>query len=174
VFDAVLYQIEMSQLIGEASDRLRREHPDLVVYSVSIWTDPSAAASAVSFDTEAHSAAQVRATDEWASKHFRRLIAAGNAEEAQLFAPRPGARNANPADFYLREFATIEHRAFEPGWDTESGGRCWDELEPALIAVRDRALRHFAGLPLHPRAELAVNSSREWYDHPIELRALVT
>ena len=174
MFDADLYQIEMSGLLQEAVLRLERQHPGLVIYSVSIWTDPNAARSAVSVDTEEHSADQVRRSEAWARKHYDRLMAEGDEAGAQRFAPKPGARNDNPANFRLRELAMLEHRAFQPGWEMETQGGCWRELEPALLETQQRALTVFASLPCHPRAELAVNSPRDWYDHPVELRFAAT
>ena len=160
----------MSRLLREAVDKLLAERPGFVVYTASVWTDPDAAVSAVSFDTEDHSLAQVRAADEWAAPRYERLLAEGDLEQALLYAPRPGARNVNPADFQLSEFTTTAHRSFEQGWGEATTGDCWKVLEPALLEVRTRAAGILAGLPLHPDAELAVNSAHDWYDHPVPLR----
>ena len=170
MFDETLYLIEMSGLLADAADRLRAEHPAATVYSVSIWTDPDAAISTVSFDTAEHSATQVAALRAWAAGHQARLLARGEAEQARLLEPPAGMRNVNPADFAFRDVAEVEHRSFPQGWAHETEGRCWRELGPALDRVRERALALYAGLPLHADAELAVHSDRDWYDGPVKFR----
>ena len=164
MFDDALYQIEMTRLLAEAAEALRRRDPGAVVYTISIWTDPNAAVSAVSFDTAENSAMKARKAEEWAARHHARLLAAGDHARAQLFAPRPGARNGNPADFAFRNLAEVEHHSFERGWETNTAGACWDVLEPALLEVRDRAPAVFATLRLHRDAQLGVNSRRDWFD----------
>jgi hypothetical protein len=52
VFDALLYEHEMTLMLQHARERLRAEHAGLVIYSISIWTDASAGISAVSVDTK--------------------------------------------------------------------------------------------------------------------------
>ena len=171
MFDPEQYHAEMTALIAAAVARLDQEHSALEVFTASIWTDPDAATSAVSVDTAEHSAQQVAEADAWAAAHYRRLLAAGDHEQAALFAPTPGARNVNPADFALRDLVTVEHRSFPPNWAEESQGACWDALGPALLRVRDLAVSRFRTLRLHPEAQLAVNSAVDWYDEPVSLAA---
>jgi hypothetical protein len=124
----------------------------------------------VSFDTVENSSAQVAEAEAWAEGHYRRLLKDGDVEGAKHFAPRPGAlRNENPADFYFRSIAEVQHRSFPENWEESSGGECWNELEPALISVRAQAADIFRQLPLHDQAELAVNSRNDWYDHAVRL-----
>ncbi|MBC7788489.1 MAG: hypothetical protein H7Z74_00975 [Anaerolineae bacterium] len=170
MFDETLYLIEMSRLLDQAAATLRREYPQALVYTVSVWTDPDAAVSGVSFDTAENSAAKMAEEEAWAAEHFARLSTRGEHEEAKLFAPRGGARNDNPADFAFREIALVEHRSFPLRWAEEMGGRCWEELGPALERVRERAVDLYVLLPLDTDAELAVNSNRDWYDEPVKLR----
>ena len=168
MFDETLYLIEMSRLLRDAADALRRDHRDLVIYSVSIWTDPNAAVSAVSVDTKVNSDAKLTALKTWAYARQAEALAAGDPEMAVLLGTFP-PRNRNPADFALRELACVDHRAFSPNWEAGTRGDCWRELGPALQKVRSAALELFGNLPLHAGAELAVNSSTEWYDTPSPL-----
>lgn len=87
-FTSTRYLDEMSRLLADGAAALRTAHPDAVVYTVSIWTDPDAARSAVSFDTAEHSAEAVARSDAWSAKHRERLIAAGRHVEAELYRPR--------------------------------------------------------------------------------------
>lgn len=170
MFDTTLYEVEILRMLGQARIRLQKEYPQLAVYSISIWTDPDAAVSAVSFDTVENSRAKVAELEAYERETHAKLVAAGDLEMAAHFAPRSGVRrNSNPADFALREFVTVEHRAFEPGWEADTEGRCWKELEPALLRVRALAAEEFGHLPLHPEAQIAVNSAQDWFDYPIEL-----
>jgi hypothetical protein len=174
MFDEELYQVEMARLLTQAAEALRRRDPSAVVYTISIWTDPNAAVSAVSFDTADNSAMKVGKAEAWASQHHARHLAAGDHARAQLFAPRPTARNGNPADFAFRNVAEVEHHSFERGWETATGGACWDVLEPALLKVRDRALAVYAALQLHGDAQLGVNSRRDWFDRVVGLGSLAS
>jgi hypothetical protein len=168
VFDAVLYQVEMSRLLRDAADAVRRHHRGLVIYTVSVWTDPNAAVSAVSVDTRENSEAQLAELAAWAQARRAEALAAGDPAMAALLGALP-PRNRNPAGFALREIASVEHRAFPANWDEVSRGDCWLELGPALSKVRADAVNQFAGLSLHPEAELAVNGPRDWYDEPVRL-----
>jgi hypothetical protein len=168
VFDETLYHLEMSRLLVDAAEALRQRHPRLVVYTVSIWTDPNAAASAVSFDTAQNSAEKVAQAAEWAAGHYARAVAAKDLATAEQFAPRDGPmRNVNPADFALRAVSEIDHQSFVPGWEERSAGRCWVELEPALERVRASALELYSELTLHEDAVLGSNSRSTWFDRPV-------
>ena len=169
-FDRARYRTEMNGLLAAAEAALRAEAPDAVVYTVGVWTDPDAAVSAVNFDTAEHSAAAVARSTAWAAKHHARLTAAGDDDGARAFAPRPGARCENPANFALPRLAMTTHAAFAPGWAAATEGRCWEALGPALREVREVAARRYAHLPLHPDALVAVNSAEDWYAGPVGLR----
>jgi len=165
VFDPVLYEHEMTQLLQQAVERLRAEYPRLVIYSLSIWTDAPAMTSAVSIDTKNNSEARIARLRAFAAEQQTRAAAAHEPELARLWA-RPIARNTNPAEFVLREYVTIEHRAFDSRWAAEDH---WQELAPALERVRDLARELFRGVLLHPEAQVAVNSPNDWYDAPVAL-----
>jgi hypothetical protein len=141
--------------------------PCFAIYTVSIWTDPDAARSAVSFDTAEHSAESIARSDAWSTKQRDRLIAAGRHVEAELYRSRIGGRCENPADFAYRDIALIAHTAFPPGWAGATEGRCWKVLGSALLTVQREALREYAALPRHADAVIAVNSAADWYDVPL-------
>src|SRR5690349_6117949 len=165
MFDEVLFQIEMTRLLRDAEVVMRRDHPNVVIYSVAIWTDPNAAVSAVSVDTKENSDAKLASLTAWAYARQADALAAGDPEMAVLLGTLP-PRNRNPADFVLRALALARHRSFPRGWEEASGGECWQELVRALRAVRAEAMEMFGRFPLHPDAELAMSSASDWYDAP--------
>src|SRR5688572_5180384 len=160
-FDEELYHQEMGQLLRAAYGALSAEHPDVVVYSASICTDPDARVSAVSFDTRQNSEAMVARMATWAREQHARLIADLPKAAAALL--RVPARNTNPADFAVRDIVEVRHKAFDPHWEESSAGRCWELLEPALERAAAVALAIFSGLPLDQDAQLGVNTRRDWY-----------
>jgi hypothetical protein len=167
-FQRDMYLSEMTRLIHDAVAELSSKHPDLTIYTVSIWTDPDAAASAISFDSRENSQRAVAKHEQWAADTRRGLLEEGRLEEAAAFETYDG-RNCNPADFLLSSLVEVRHKSFGGRWAEKSGGRCWDELGPCLAEVVQMAKVAFAQLRLEPDAELAVNSLRDWYDHPVAL-----
>lgn len=164
-FNEQKYLDEIQALIANAKNRMMEKHPDVVIYTINIWTDPGAAVSAVNFDTFENSVAKVKSANAFSKKYYDEYMAKGDEEMAKLFFPiPPEGRNSNPADFAFRVFVEIEHKAFSPLWEEKSKGKCWDILEPALLKVGEMAKTSFADLPLHPKVELSVNSRRDWYD----------
>lgn len=169
-FDATLYQQEMADLLTAAVRILQRDHAGMLIFTVSIWTDPNAAVSTVCVDTEEHSAMQLARSALWSNTRYERLMAEGKTENAKQFAPREIERNANPADFAVQLLST-KHDAFQRNWEETSDGACWDLLEPALLRAAEMAEEVFSVLPLHTNARLAVNSRRDWYDSERPLRS---
>ncbi len=170
MFNKSLYISEMTKLIDEACQRFVKEHADVVVFTVAIWTDPGAAASAISFDTATHSAEQIALGDASAKKHYDRLMAAGDVEQAKLFAPsKPDARNCSPADFKYRDYGELDNKAFPFLWNEKAEGNYWDELEAAILQVGEMSLALLKQLRLHPKAELGMNGPRDWYEHTWDL-----
>ena len=153
----------MSLLIATAKRVMMSQYPDAVLYTASIWTDPDAAVSCVSFDTRENSNEQVRLDNEWSRKQYDRLMAGGRADEAELFRPNNG-RNCNPADFKFHNVAQITHASFELHWEQAAGDDCWDQLEPALEKVAEHARLEFSALRLESDAILGINSRRDWFD----------
>ncbi len=171
-FDEEGYFVEMQKLIFNAKAKLLSQHPDMVVYTINIWTDPDATISAVNLDTFENSALKVSVINKFLRKEHERLLSVGDDEIAHLFLPLPDeGRNYNPADFALREFVTVENKSFDYNWEGKSKAKCWDVLEPALKRVGEAAMLAFSDLPLHPKAELSVNSRRDWYDQRWQVRS---
>jgi len=169
VFDELLYEIEMSRMLDKAAEKVQTEYPGIVIYGISIWTDPNAAKSAVSIDTEENSKSRVASLRQWSAKQMQRLVGAGDQQTAKLFELGDNVRNCNPADFALSQLVVIDHRSFNQGWESTTQGACWKELAPALKKIQRRALKVFASFPSHGDSEIAVNSDRDWYDEPVKL-----
>ncbi len=136
-FDRQRYLEEMTRLFESARDQFLERTTDTVIFVISVWTDPDAAASAVSFETRAHSDA---------------------------FTEMPGVPNDSPADFQFRDIAKCDHLSIPGLWEETTSGGCWNDLEPALNEAAEIAARVFASLPLEENATLGVNSRRDWFD----------
>ena len=158
-----LYLEEMKSLISNAIDKLKTKD-NFKVYTVSIWTDPNAGASAISFDSEENSKLKIEKSNEWSKKHYERLIAAGDFQEAEMFKPNVG-RNTNPTDFELRDLVEVSHQSFPQNWEEDTEGECWNELQPLLIEVGNLAFESLQVLNLHQEFELAVNGPEDWYEY---------
>jgi hypothetical protein len=164
-FDRPGFIAEMGALVEEAVAGFRRLHPDVEVFSVSVWTDPNARVSAVSFDTEPHSTASIEKTKTWARQMKERALAEGKLGRAGLFEVFLRAeRQRNPADFEYRNFLLKSNASFPRHWEERSGEQCWNELERALLEVGEYARGALNALRLHPQAILGVNSRRDWFD----------
>jgi len=162
-FDKDTYIIEMRSMVDKAIERMLVEKPDFEVYTISIWTDPNAGASAINFDSKAVSDRQVAKSNEWSKKYYDEYMAEGDLEQAKLFLPKTG-RNCNPADFDLRNFEEITHSKIELNWEEDTNGKCWKMLEPALKDIGIYTLTQIQKLKLHEEFELAVNGKRDWYE----------
>lgn len=169
-FDETLYQHEMTELLTGAAQLLQRDHPDMLIFTVSMWTDPNAAVSRVCVDTEEHSAMELTRSATWNKAEYEKLMAGGLTNLARHFAPRELERESNPANFAVR-LLSIQNSAFQGNWEYTSEGACWDVLEPALLRAAETAEKIFSVLPLHSNARLAVNSRRDWYDSERPLRS---
>jgi hypothetical protein len=162
VFDQAAYREEMHDLLHKARDAARQRLGIERVYSVSIWTDPDAAVSAVSVDTRAHSSAQLTALSTWAHEQVAKYAGTAEAEFTECLLNLPD-RNVNPADFAYADLATKRHISFPHHWAADTARGCWQFRGPALAGVADEALQLFAALPLDWDAELGVNSAHSWY-----------
>ncbi|MBI1374639.1 MAG: hypothetical protein GC159_18125 [Phycisphaera sp.] len=169
-WNETLYKLEVEQLIDRAVDLLLQDHSSIHIYTVSIWTDPDAAISALSIDTEEHSKSHVESHGAYNAKQRKYWLDAGDEEMANLFNNELD-RCRNPADFELRNLVKCEHQAFEPLWAERTEGQCWDVLEPALLQIADYAVERFNKLRLADDAMLGVNSRRDWFDHTHALPA---
>ena len=169
VFDRTRYQAEMAGLLQTAASTLQRDHPRAVVRAVSVWTDPGAAASAVSIDTAAHAASALQRLAAMRDQ-LRRKAEAGGQEEVAALLATPVTRSENPAEFAFRNIALVNHEAFAPVYDPEETEELWAALAPALVDVRAEAVAVFSDLPLEPDAELGINSPTSWYTDLVRLR----
>lgn len=164
-FDKENYLTEMKSMVDKAIERMKAEKPEFVIYTVSIWTDPNAAASAISFDSQRNSAMQVQQSNEFDQQQYEELIAEGDFDSAQLFKPETRIqRNCNPADFELRDFEETHHPDIPINWEYKKGGRCWPQLKPALTEIGNYAFKKLQAMPIEPDFELAINGKKDWYD----------
>jgi hypothetical protein len=135
-FNKENYLIEMKSMVDKALERLRTEHPKFEIYTVSIWTDPNAAASSINFESKANSGKVVERSNKFDKEQYEELIAEGDLETAELFQRETWMiRNCNPADFELKDFEEILHPDSPINWEYEKGGRCWPRLKPALTEI---------------------------------------
>lgn len=168
-FNKQLYLTEMKYMIDKAVDRMKSEKPRLKIYSVSIWTDPNAGISSINFDTKVNSDKKVENSNKFIKKQYKQFVAEGNLEMAELFKSTVD-RNANPADFKLRDFEKTKHTKIPINWEFKTGGKCWKDLKPALTEIGKYALKKIQILNLDNDFELAVNSNKDWYDKTWKLK----
>ena len=164
MFDKSLYLEEMRQMVDKAIIRLHSEMRSFRIYTTSIWTDPNAAASSINFDSKSNSLKSVEKSNEWRKKYYDLYLAEGDIEQAELFKPLSDTRICNPADFELRDFEEISHCSFSENWESDTDGKCWKELEPALIEIGDYTFLKIKNLNLDEGFELSINSEKDWYD----------
>lgn len=164
MFNQTLYLTEMTQMVDYAIKRLQTEKPTFKIYTASIWTDPDAAVSSINFDSKENSLKKVSESNNWNKKYYDQYLAEGDIEQAELFKPNQYTRICNPADFELRDFEQISHQSFSKGWESETEGECWTEIEPALIEIGSYAFSKIKELNVEDGFELAINSNEDWYD----------
>ena len=70
----------------------------------------------------------------------------------------------NPADFELRDFEEMIHKSFPENWETDTNGKCWNELQPVLIKIGDIYFPKLKSLNIEKGFELSINSEQDWYD----------
>lgn len=162
--DTLTYQRELADLLNKAID-LAEKLEEFELYSLNVWTDVQAGASAISLDTYEHSQRAVAELKDYFSKQAAEAREQGDMEMASLM-ERPILRNDNPADFKFREFVEFEH----PDWQATS--RDWDDIEQVLRVMRDQAvITCRRQLPYHPDAEVSIGTRRDWYDLPVKIRS---
>ena len=148
----------MIKLVDKAIQRLQIEKPNFKIYTASIWTDPNAAASSINFDSKSNSLNKVKESNEWSEKYYKQYLAEGNLEQAELFKPNVGTRVCNPADFELRDFEEIANNSFPSNWESDTDGKCWNKLEPALIEIGNSAFERIKNINIEEGFELSINS----------------
>lgn len=164
MFDKSLFFKEMYKMVNKAMRRMETELPHFKIYTINIWTDANAAASAINFDSKAHSLESIKQQNVRLKKYYKYFASQGNLEAAAGFKPNKKTRVFNPADFELRCFEETDNKSFQKGWEHKTNGRCWQQLEPALIEIGDYAFMLSKVLELEKGFELSINSKIEWYD----------
>lgn len=159
------YLTEMKSMVDRAIERLKAEKPEYVIYTVSIWTDPNAGTSSINFDSKQNSIHEVQQSNAFDKEEYEELIEEGDLEGAELFKPETWIqRNCNPANFELRDFEEVTHADFPINWEYQKGGKCWSQLQPALIEIGNYAFNKIQEMQMDPDFELAINSKKDWYD----------
>lgn len=82
-FNTVIYQLEMLSLVNTAIKKLKAEHPDYEVFTMSLTTDFASGVSAVHFDSRASSERYLKKEAE----QYQKYLQAGNLSMAEMYAP---------------------------------------------------------------------------------------
>lgn len=159
MFDKALYLREMTSMVDKAIERIKLEKPDFKIYTVSIWTDPNAAISAINFDSKQNSLKGVEFSNKWRKELYKQSLALGITLD-----PIEATRIGNPADYELRNFELISHISFPKDWESDPDGFCWEQLEPALIEIGNYSFPKIKELNVESDVELSINSAKDWYD----------
>ncbi len=114
-FNAALYQEEMLSLVNTAIKKLKAEHPDYTVFTISLTTDFASGVSAVHFDSRASSERYLKNEAE----QYQKYLQAGNLSMAEMYAPTGEIRITNPADFELPFYAEIQNESFSLNFEEE-------------------------------------------------------
>jgi hypothetical protein len=162
-FSSEIYIDEMKAMIDNAFVEISKEKDSFEIFTISIWTDPNAAASSISFDSKKNSDLKVQKSNAWNKKYYDQYIAEGDLEQAKLFEPISD-RNSNPADFALRDYVEINNKSISRNWEERSKGKCWDLLEPLLKQIGEYALSKIDNLKIHSDFEIGVNGRQDWYE----------
>lgn len=86
-FNTVIYQLEMLSLVNTAIKKLKAEHPDYEVFTMSLTTDFASGVSAVHFDSRASSERYLKKEAE----QYQKYLQAGNLSMAEMYAPTRSA-----------------------------------------------------------------------------------
>lgn len=159
-FSSSGYSNEMKLLLTATAKRWRDEIRE-PIYSISIWTDPEAAESAISLETREHSDQFIAGVHAFARQRAEAQLRKGNAKMADLLlAHLARFRNDSPADFAFRNFATISNASLPRRWNESD----WPRLTACLLQVREEAIETFQAFDLTEDAEIGVNTASSWYD----------
>lgn len=174
-FNAALYQEEMLSLVNTAIKKLKAEHPDYTVFTISLTTDFASGVSAVHFDSRASSERYLKNEAE----QYQKYLQAGNLSMAEMYAPTGEIRITNPADFELPFYAEIQNESFSLNFEEEQEDEdseledeasCvyWEEATPILKQVAAVAYRTAKSeLNVDTEAfEVSYNGPEDWYYVP--------
>ena len=178
-FNAALYREEMLSLVNAAIKKLKAEHPDYEVFTMSLTTDFASGVSAVHFDSRASSERYLQKEAE----QYQKYLQAGNLSMAEMYAPTGEIRITNPADFELSFYAEIQNESFplefeeepededseEEEEDEEEASACWEEATPILKQAAAAAYQTAKSeLKVDAEAfEVSYNGPDDWY-YPLE------
>ena len=109
----------MLSLVNTAIKKLKAEHPDYTVFTISLTTDFASGVSAVHFDSRASSERYLKNEAE----QYQKYLQAGNLSMAEMYAPTGEIRITNPADFELPFYAEIQNESFSLNFEEEQGRR---------------------------------------------------
>lgn len=163
MFNKEIYIKEMTKMVDNAIERMKNEHSQFKIFTASIWTDPNAAASSIGFDSKENSLKNVDKSNEWDKTYYEKYLAEGDLEQAALFKPKEATRMCNPADYNLKDFEETSHKNFSKNWESETDGKCWTELYPALREIGKYAFAKIKNANLEDGFELSINSKKDWY-----------
>lgn len=165
--------IDQSELLEELLTGTRKsfqimalDHPNVVLYTISIWTDVDARRSAVSFDTFTNSQAKRNAANTNRRELRNRFIAEGNTRRASLV-PADMERNNNPADFEFHKVVVIDNVSLTAAAPLDD--QDWKIIERVLEKARDTVARECAHLNLHRDAELGISGRDTWYHRAVRI-----
>ena len=161
-FNKTVYLKEMTAMVDAAFDKFSSEQPTFEIFTASIWTDPNASTSSISFDSKDNSDKKIEQSNAWNKKYYEQYLAEGNLEQAQLFQPQEG-RICNPADFILRDYIEFVNTCISINWEEKTKGKCWNILQPLLKEIGEYAFTKIKQLKAHPNFELSVNGREDWY-----------
>ena len=174
-FNAALYREEMLSLVNAAIKKLKAEHPDYEVFTMSLTTDFASGVSAVHFDSRASSERYLQKEAE----QYQKYLQAGNLSMAEIYAPTGEIRITNPADFELPFYLGIQNESFplefeeeaedEDYEEEEEASVCWEEAAPILKQVAAAAYQTAKSeLKVDADAfEVSYNGPDDWY-YPLE------
>ena len=148
------YIVELNSMLEKAISRMKTEKSDFIIYTASIWTDKSAKASAINFDSKENSLQMIEKSNEFDKKYYDKYIAEGNFEFAESFKPKDQIRFCNPADFELSDFEEFEHSFVPPKWYSilvKFGKFAFEKIISELNVDK-------------LNFELGINSTKDWYD----------
>jgi hypothetical protein len=148
------YIKELNLLLGKAISKMRQKIPHFIIYTASIWTDRSAKASSINFDSKKNSLRMIEHSNEFAKKYYDKYIAEGDFKSAELFKPKKQIRFCNPADFELADFEEIEHSYVPPQWYSilmKFGKYAFEKIILELNVDKQDF-------------EFGINSTKDWYD----------
>ena len=175
-FNAALYREEMLSLVNAAIKKLKAEHPDYEVFTMSLTTDFASGVSAVHFDSRASSERYFKKEAE----QYQKYLQAGNLSMAEMYAPTGEIRITNPADFELPFYAEIQNESFPVEFEEEpedknseeedeESSAFWEEVAPILKQATATAYQTAKSeLKVDADAfEVSYNGPDDWY-YPLE------